>query len=177
MRHRARKGFSLIEMVALLFSISAILSLSAVILQQAFEVHRSGLVHLQKYQALQMLEQRFRSDCHAAQACQVIEDAEKHPSLELTLPDQRTVRYSVAPGLARRQVVMGDVESASEQWQLPRNSSGTWLIESHPQCELVHFIIRFEGNESTSELEMEEIRWQARSNPFPSGRSTRGSAL
>ena len=125
---RLRPGKTLIEMLVLITILSVIMGVVATTLVALFKTDRQVLRDLDQLAALSRLGNKFRSDAHTAESCQVGE------SCQLTLADGRVVHYSVAPRRIAREVRRGEEvlhhdafslpEAAAVRFELPAESGG-----------------------------------------------------
>ena len=97
-----RRGYSLIEMLAVMTMTSAILTLATMSIGLIMRSERTGRDSLVATQTAQRMARQFRNDVHAAQTATVTSDKQKRSSLTLESFGHPTVTWShVTVGLRR----------------------------------------------------------------------------
>ena len=98
-----RRGYSLIEMLAVMTMTSAILALATMSIGLIMRSERTGRDSLVATQTAQRIARQFRNDVHAAQTATVTSDKQKQSSLTLKSPGHPAVTWShVTVGLRRK---------------------------------------------------------------------------
>ena len=153
--HRA--GFALVEMVTLIVVVSMLLSLSAIVLNQAYRVHANTLSTLQNVQQLNFWFDRFRADAHGATGV-ATEDG-------LTFQvEQSTIGYVLEDARLVRRMRSGEQVLSEERWHIPPVARAGWQVESSGRFPLVSLRLEFvqrrrNGNPSSG--------WLASDRKFP----------
>ena len=97
-----RRGYSLIEMLAVITMTSAILALATMSIGLIMRSERTGRNFLVATQTSQRMARQFRNDVHSAQTATVTPDKQRRSSLTLKSPGRPTVTWSqVTVGLRR----------------------------------------------------------------------------
>jgi hypothetical protein len=167
-----RGGIALIEMVSLITVIGVLLSLSAIVLNQAYRVHANGLVQLRQMQQLNLWADRFRNDAHQSTEV-VISDG-----ILFDRENQSDVRYTLEDASIVRRTQSGEQTLSVERWDLPPVTTAEWDVETSGRLPLVSLRLAF----APSQVQMEPLNWVARVGsertqllpPLKAGDSNRG---
>jgi type II secretory pathway pseudopilin PulG len=108
-----RPAKTLIEMLILMSMLSVILGMVATTLIALFKTDRQIRRDLAQQATLARLDNRFRSDVHAAKSCQVGD------ACALALPDGRVVHYTPDGERLRREVRRGEAVEHRDAFVLP----------------------------------------------------------
>ncbi len=92
-----RRGFSLIEMLAVLAVGSVLMAVAAGLLHTLMAIQQSGYHQFKDRRALDRLARQFREDVHAATAIEPQADGKNSPGWKLPLGTNLSVEYRVAP--------------------------------------------------------------------------------
>ena len=150
--HRIRTGFTLIECVAVIVVVGMLLSLSSVLLNRAFEVHRGALVSFRQLQQVNSWCERLRED-----ASQAIE-AGTDDNLTLTRGNSEVIGYSVEQQRLVR-TLQRDGKTLNQEtcdaWPL---AQVTWQVDHSGRLPLLLGQLEFAPTESNHA----PIEWVAR---------------
>lgn len=168
--HRNRKlqksGFALAEMVGTLTLVSIILSLSAVVLNQAFNAHRSALAHFRHSQQLHQFGDQFRRDIHLATSAFVDE------TTGLVLQRNAGKRITYQLDLARAELIrsteVSDKLLGKETWPMAQVAIIEWNIDSEPKRDVVRAKIIFEDLANRPPMEWLAVAKEKVDEPSPS---------
>ncbi len=136
-RPATRRGFTLIEMILVIGSVSVILAICGSLLHVLLRLDRSGRESLGDSVTLTRLARQFRQDVRAARAV----DLGKEQQLELARSDGPPIIYHLDKGLLLREERKGDDVRRREAYSLTRlgplrfESDGSWIrliLSRHP---------------------------------------------
>ena len=147
-----RAGFALVEMVSLIVVVGMLLSLSAVVLNQAYRVHANTLSYLQYMQQLNFWVDRFRADAHEATGVATDD------GLTFFGAEQSTIRYVLEDGVLVRRMWAGEQVLSEERWRAPQVATAGWHVEVSGRFSLVNLRLEFRP----SPAQWEPIEWVAR---------------
>lgn len=147
-------GFALVETVGLITVIGMLLSLSAVVMNQAYKAHQEALMHVRHTQQVQVLAARFRADAEAAVDVTVTEE------LLLTMLGGRQIRYRTSEDRVHRVTSDGEAEIGREVWQLPARVDAKWTLDESGRIPLIVWDLHF----GTDQRGVDPVRWVARTN-------------
>lgn len=137
-RKQLRGGFGLTDALGMMVVISMLLSLSAIVLNQAFVAQRSAMEHFRQSQSLQMLHDRLRADALAARRCEAGEE------VRLEMKDGREISYSLLDDRVIRTTTVGEVTEGEELWRLPAKGMLQSRIDRSGVVALLYLELRFE---------------------------------
>lgn len=150
-RARPRAGITLVEMVGVLTFVTAILSLSAVVLNQAFSAHRAALVHFRYSQQLQRFGDQIRRDIHHSDNVTIDEDS----GLVVQINSDKQINYrfdSVSTSLTRDVTTSGKL-SGRETWLLPQVAQVEWDSNTEQKRLLISTRIVFDDRANRPAME------------------------
>lgn len=165
-----RGGFSLVEVVGVVFGVGLLLSLSAVVMNQALWTQTRAVVHLNSMQNLNMAAEKFRQDVNLSSRRSL------DGIIELELLDGSICRYAIQDGALVRemQVAGGDDESqfSRQQWTLPAGATMTWSEDSSGLLPLVACRLEFDNSAEAHATApdaraFEPMTWLARAGGDP----------
>lgn len=155
-KHRNRRGgFTLIQLVALMFVVASLMSLSAVVLSKAYQVHSSSLMHLKNARCLQQASDRYRRDLH--RAIRVSGERE----LKVQHSDANSVVYRTETDELIREAFSNGQRIGEERWQLQRPFEIAISIDRNGELDLCRLTIEF-LEEETPGTESETLVWASR---------------
>ena len=132
-RSRSRSGFGLSELLVAMFLFTAAIALFVAFLDQLLKLGSTSADHLDRLVVTGRLARAVRADAHAARSARLTGTGQKATNdkesnqLELTLPDNRRVEYTVERDRVRRQLFEGQTLKQTEEYPLER-SAGSWTI-------------------------------------------------
>ncbi len=150
-----RHGIALVETVAIIGIIGTVLSLSAVLLNRAFNTHKDALQAFRRIDQLNFWNERLRSDAHQAIEATVAE------GLTLVRQDDRQVLYFAHENRLVRTVKFAEQIESRETLDGHMLHGVRWSIDEQGKGLLLSAEIEF-----GAEPEIETIRWYARINAF-----------
>lgn len=139
MTHR-RRGKSLIEMLIVIGVFSVVLGTTATTLVALFKTDRQVRRDLHQLTTLARLNTRFRTDAHAAAACQVDQGC------TFTLSGERSVRYFHEGQKLHRQVLNGQAVEHRDAFTLPDSAVVLFAQPTEQSGKLVRLTIRAKAN-------------------------------
>jgi type II secretory pathway component PulJ len=141
MRNRARnqrthrRAFALVEAVGVITLVTAILSLSAVTLNQAFIAHRTALAHFRLNQQLQRFGDQIRRDVHLAS--EVVVEDDSRLILRMDLSKQITYEFDSTSAILTRIVARSGEVTARETWSVPNMERVEWKLDTQQRRALI----------------------------------------
>lgn len=149
---RRRSGFGLIDMISVIGLVGMLMSLSVVVLGQAYAAHRRALTHFRQMQHLQNAQHRFVQDAHRSVAVGVA------GGLALTMASGEQVHYAVTDNRLIRLVTVEGEVSNQEQWQLPAACNASWNVDRSQHLPIVS--CELSGTDTTHQRQ--PLRWLSR---------------
>ncbi len=135
-----RSGFTLVETVGFVVATGTLLTLSALLLNQAFDAHRASLSHLQRMQSLELFVDRWRDD---VQSCSKVTPGAE---LLITKTDNFDIVYSIINQSMVRTRRQDGKDIGHDHWQLPSQGSVTWHIDDQGRIPLLICTLEFSGD-------------------------------
>ena len=138
-----------------MFVVASLMSLSAVVLNKAYQVHSSALSHLKNVQGLQQASDRYRRDLHRAIS------ASGEMELKLQHSGASSVVYRSEADELVREAFSNGQSIGEERWQLQHPFELAIAIDRSGELDLCRLTITFltEGTESS---ESEALVWASR---------------
>lgn len=135
-----RGGFTLVEMVGVMSVIGMLLTLSALLLNKAFDAHSASLTHLQRMRSLELFVERWRDDVRSA--TQVTPGSE----LRITKAGNLEVIYSINNQSMVRTRRQDGQDIGHDHWQLPSQFTATWQVDDQARNPLLVGKLAFNGD-------------------------------
>jgi type II secretory pathway pseudopilin PulG len=136
---KRRDGHTLIELIAIIGVVSAIVGVAVTSLHMILEAEGASRERLQTRAAMTQLARQFRSDAHAAVSLAAVEEenASNAPSWQLELGPEHTVRYRLEDErLLRTETVSGNVRNR-ETFVLPEGSTASITLLPSEESKMV----------------------------------------
>ena len=149
---QTRSATVLVELVSLLAIIASILSLSAVVLHQAFETHQYALMHLREAEQLQQFVQRWRDDIQLAKQVDLVAEAGTG-TVCVMVHNSAQVTYQQLGRTLSREVKVGGSATSSETWVLPDESTFTMRLDRSGHKLVVVASLDFPAGRQVPEIE------------------------
>lgn len=155
---RKRSGFTLIELSTVVAVAGILASSCAMVLRQAYLIHRNSLQTVATMRSLDLLRTRWSNDVQAAASAQIGD------VLELRLADQSSITYSIDGARIDRQRSSGGAVVARDSWSFAEPVNILWAIDSSQPVSLISMKISSTGGSD------EQPPWTfvARLNAMPS---------
>lgn len=150
---RQPRGYALITTIGMLFFISSVLSLSAVLIRTACDAHRDALDSLRRMQQLNLACQVFRRDLYKANAVELWDDG-----LSVLQPGQRQVRYRLVDDHLERTLFINEQPAKRDEWDAVSIEQVEWDIVEEGAGRLASVKLRL-GDEASARG---SIQWLAR---------------
>jgi type II secretory pathway pseudopilin PulG len=116
---RRRRGFSLVELLVVLSSVTVLLSLTAVLLTRAMRSQAETRHYFESQRHALALNEQFRRDVHAAQSVELDAAAlKKNELVRLTLDENGTVAYLREERGLTRVLTQSDGAVSREEYDL-----------------------------------------------------------
>jgi type II secretory pathway pseudopilin PulG len=130
---RRRRGFSLVELLVVLSSVTVLLSLTAVLLTRAMRSQAETRHYFESQRHALALSEQFRRDVHAAKSVELDAAAlNKNELVRLTLDENGTVAYLRDERGLTRVLTRSDGAIAREEYDLGGAVESTVQRESSP---------------------------------------------
>jgi len=129
--HRARRGYTLVELMMVIPLMSLTIGGAAVLLHGAWRVEQVMRYHDETINHITQLADQFRRDVHAANSASIDKPSGegKLPSFFLSLNDGRQAQYQLDNFFCvERTMRRGDVVLAHESFALPPKSAITFEV-------------------------------------------------
>ena len=126
---RPAAAFTLIEMIAVISLVSAILGGVAVLLQGVWRAERARTHHSAQYAAIHRAGELFRTDVRAGDV-DLAAGQGSASRIVVTLPDQRTIEYTAGEARIDRQVRESGQIARRRHLRAPPGSTATWLRDA-----------------------------------------------
>lgn len=130
--HQARRGFTMLEVVANVTACSLLLAFSIQVMSRSFGVHRDAMEHMSTIRSLQNLHDNLRRDVARAVEANTAEN-----ELRLVLEDDQQVvyRFTVADDQTRlvRRSIVQNIDMQEEDGR--SNSGDSWALPGQSQLE------------------------------------------
>jgi prepilin-type N-terminal cleavage/methylation domain-containing protein len=131
-----RRGKTLIELVVVVAITSVVLTMTTATLVTLFRVERQIRGDVEQTRSLDRLDARVRTDAHAAIAAKI------ENGCELTLADDRTVRYTFADSQVWREVRRGGMVQHRDAFELPERAQAAFTLADDGGRQLIVLSIR-----------------------------------
>lgn len=131
-----RRGKTLIEMVVIVSCLSMLLPLIATTLVLVMKVERQVRADLAQQTILARLGSRFRTDAHTAASARLADSA-----IELSLPEERTIRYAAGDAGITREVLRGGNVEHRDAFRLPSHARAELLLSDSGSGQLARIAI------------------------------------
>jgi type II secretory pathway pseudopilin PulG len=125
-RHRARRGFTLVELLVVMGGVLITLGVCTILLQSLLRLDRAARGHLAETTAVSRLARQFRQDVRASTRAEAKPDAAQ---LMLALPGEELVEYEARPGTLLRVERKGDQVVRREAYRIHRGSMPRFATE------------------------------------------------
>lgn len=124
-----RRGYTIIELVAVIFLTSLMLSILGAIFQLLFQTSSSQQKTLTQTSTVARLAEAFRLDCRQSAGFSLSDEGVE---LQLQLPDERAVVYLSQGGKVTRTVLQSDKPIVSDVFKMGNGSKVTVLELEQP---------------------------------------------
>lgn len=121
-----RPGVALVETISLISVVAAILSLAAMIINQAYTAHRDALQVIQNSEQMQRLSDRIKDDVRVARELHVEDNASQ---LVLDMADGKRVHYFQLANQLVREERLQDQLAGRDDWNLPAEVTISWSVD------------------------------------------------
>jgi len=150
-RNSARRGFTLIETLAVITLTSTILGGIAVLLHGVWRTERSVSDHRTQMAVLFRVAELFRADANAGEltAAQPSPGGSAVDQVALTYPNERSLEYRAVDAQIERIVRIRGAITHHDTFQLAPNSRASWRLGTEEPRRLVMQIIRRTPEAST----------------------------
>jgi prepilin-type N-terminal cleavage/methylation domain-containing protein len=123
---RARRGFTLVELLVVIGGVAVTLGVCVALIQSLLRLDRGARLHLAETSAVGRIGHQFRQDVRAASRAK--EDASRL-ELALAAPDERIVEYEARPGALLRVERKGDQVVRRETYRVHRGGTPRFATE------------------------------------------------
>jgi prepilin-type N-terminal cleavage/methylation domain-containing protein len=144
MNRKSRRGYTLIELTAVLGVSSVLAGMSVWLVQMSMQKTRDGQRHLASRKAVARLAETFRRDVHAAVSIAQDPDTRDVPVWNLRLGSGNIVRYRLEPG----RLVRDEPASGHETFNLPPGARLSINLELPSAPRIASLLITAPGNKS-----------------------------
>ncbi len=148
---RGRRGFTLVESVVSIALLAVILTVVTLTLHTMYRADRRMRDELNLQSEFDRLATQLRIDTHPALAVTTIdgEDGFTADTLQLTLPDSRTIQYALIADRVERTLRREEKTEHRESYRLPPSSDARWQVETERPMSMASLVLE---PQSTSEL-------------------------
>ncbi len=146
-----RRGYGLIEMVAVIGLIGTLLSLSAMVLNQSMQVHQKALVAFRQLEQLNQWSDRFGTDAMQAKSVEI------DRGIRFARSPTESIRYELTGNRLSRILLRGEAQISQEYCESARLKSANWQLDSSGRIPMTVCELEFDDASSTP-----PILWFAR---------------
>ncbi|MDZ4659200.1 MAG: prepilin-type N-terminal cleavage/methylation domain-containing protein [Bythopirellula sp.] len=125
-----QRGFTLVEMLAVIAVGSVLLVLATSVVQRAMKLNSQWRTHADVTRALTRLSHDLRRDAHEANGVTVTQEPGE---IQFSLPDGQTVRYTIADDEIVRVLEIPGQQSQREYYKKPVEYQATMTSLSSPE--------------------------------------------
>ncbi len=140
-RKLGRRGFSLVEMLAVMATLSLVLGLCVALLEMLLRLNASGREHIENEAAIARMSRVFREDVRDAGEIARCPLGGQSTALSLVVPGGDLVEYQVIKDALVRKEWRRDEILAQERFRLPASSYGRFERHGENEQAVVSLVI------------------------------------
>ena len=154
---KPQRGYSLVEMLAVMATMTLVLGLCVALLEMILKLHSSGMQHIENEAAIARMARVFRNDVRSATEVTRCAIGKNSTTLGLSIGGESVIEYQVIKDSLLRSEWREDELVGQEQFRLPKTSSARFEHRESGGLDRVALVLERRGKTGQGE---------ARSRPF-----------